>query len=46
MLNPRYYAAFAWALLESLIDISRFPPKFKAKHNIKCIIYVDSETVS
>ncbi len=46
MMNPRYYAAFAWALLAALIDYTHNPPKFRIRRDIQCIVHVDNEAVS
>jgi hypothetical protein len=46
MVNERYYTAFAWALLGSMVDVHAFPPKFRPKKHIKCITSIENETVS
>lgn len=46
MVSPKYHAAFAWALLASTVDIKAYPPKFRPKNQIKCIITVNSQQVS
>lgn len=38
VLSSKYYAAFSWALLDSVADISKFPPKFRQNTGIKCIM--------
>lgn len=36
MVDPTFYAAFAWALLDSIIDTKKNPPKFRNLLDIKC----------
>ena len=45
MLNPKFYAAFAWALLGSIVNITSRPPKFKPLKHVECITKVDNENV-
>eukprot|EP00602_Paraphysomonas_sp_CaronLab_P003782 CAMPEP_0185039108 /NCGR_PEP_ID=MMETSP1103-20130426/35614_1 /TAXON_ID=36769 /ORGANISM="Paraphysomonas bandaiensis, Strain Caron Lab Isolate" /LENGTH=865 /DNA_ID=CAMNT_0027577873 /DNA_START=98 /DNA_END=2695 /DNA_ORIENTATION=- len=34
--QPAYFAAFSWALLISIADLTTFPPRFRPVKNIKC----------
>ena len=38
LVDPKHYAAFAWAYLDSIADTSKFPPKFRLNADIKCIL--------
>ena len=38
LIDPKHYAAFAWAYLDSIADTSKFPPKFRVNADIKCIL--------
>eukprot|EP00602_Paraphysomonas_sp_CaronLab_P003170 CAMPEP_0185039312 /NCGR_PEP_ID=MMETSP1103-20130426/36043_1 /TAXON_ID=36769 /ORGANISM="Paraphysomonas bandaiensis, Strain Caron Lab Isolate" /LENGTH=736 /DNA_ID=CAMNT_0027578149 /DNA_START=105 /DNA_END=2316 /DNA_ORIENTATION=+ len=35
--KPRFCAAFSWALLESLTDLSTYPPKLRPIKDVRCI---------
>ena len=43
MVDPSYYAAFSWCLLDSLADISLQPPKLRPYREMKCITKVNNE---
>eukprot|EP01031_Cornospumella_fuschlensis_P032515 gene32515-39311_t len=43
MVNPHYYAAFTWALLDSIADTSSHPPKLRPLREISCITKLDNE---
>jgi len=45
IVNPSFYAAFAWALLDSIADTSLHPPKLRPPREIECITKLDSEAV-
>lgn len=38
VLSSKYYAAFSWALLDSVADVSKFPPRLRANGDIQCIM--------
>jgi hypothetical protein len=38
VLSSKYYAAFSWALLDSVADLSKFPPRFRANGDIQCLM--------
>jgi hypothetical protein len=42
--DPTYYAAFAWALLDSIADTSTHPPKFRPHREMSCITKMDNES--
>jgi hypothetical protein len=46
IVNPSYYAAFSWALLDAVADTSSNPPKLRPVREIKCFTQVESEAVS
>ncbi|RYH17307.1 hypothetical protein EON65_28775 [archaeon] len=46
MVNPHYYAAFTWALLDSIADTTSHPPKLRPLREISCITKLDNEAVS
>ena len=41
--DPMYYSAFAWALLDTIVDLSKQPPKFRPFNHIKCFVKGDNE---
>ena len=45
-MDPTYYAAFAWALLDSVADTSSHPPKLRPHREMRCITKVQNEAVS
>jgi hypothetical protein len=46
MVDPTYYAAFAWALLDAIADTSSVPPKLRPHREMRCITKVQNEAVS
>jgi hypothetical protein len=42
-IDPMYYSAFAWALLDTVADLSRQPPKFRQFNHIECFMKGDNE---
>jgi hypothetical protein len=45
MVDPTYYAAFAWALLDAIADTSAVPPKLRPHREMRCITKVQNEAV-
>lgn len=45
IVNPSFFAAFAWALLDSIADTSHHPPKLRPLREIECITTLESEAV-
>ena len=45
-MDPTYYAAFAWALLDSIADTTAQPPKLRPLREMRCITKMDNESVS
>ena len=45
IVDPTYYAAFAWALLDSIADTTAHPPKLRPHREMKCITKVQNESV-
>lgn len=45
VVDPTYYAAFAWALLDSVADTTVLPPKLRPHREMKCITKVQNELV-
>lgn len=45
MVDPTYYAAFAWALLDSIADTTVLPPKLRPHREMRCITRVQNEAV-
>jgi hypothetical protein len=45
VVNPNYYAAFAWALLDSIADTTAHPPKLRPLREIRCVTKLDNEMV-
>jgi hypothetical protein len=43
--DPTYYAAFAWALLDSIADTNVQPPKLRPHREMRCITRVQNEAV-
>eukprot|EP01040_Poterioochromonas_malhamensis_P001581 gene1581-1675_t len=43
VVNPNYYAAFAWALLDSIADTTAHPPKLRPLREIRCVTKLDNE---
>lgn len=46
IIDPYYYAAFAWALLDSIANTTVHPPKIRPFREIKCITKIENEAVS
>jgi hypothetical protein len=46
VVNPSYFAAFAWALLDSIADTHANPPKLRPLREIRCITKLENEAVS
>lgn len=46
ILDPHYYAAFSWSLLDSVADTSKTPPKLRPFREIRCITKLENEAVS
>lgn len=46
ILDPHYYAAFSWSLLDSVADTSKAPPKLRPFREIRCITKLENEAVS
>lgn len=42
-MNPSFYAAFSWALLDSIADTALQPPRLRPLREIECITELDSE---
>ena len=43
ILDPSYYAAFAWSLLDSIADVSKQPPRLRSRREIKCFTKLQNE---
>jgi len=43
LVDPSYYAAFSWCLLDSLADTTIQPPKLRPYREMKCITKVANE---
>ena len=43
LVDPSYYAAFSWCLLDSLADTAMQPPKLRPYREMKCITMVANE---
>jgi hypothetical protein len=46
IVDPTYYAAFAWSLLDSMADTTSHPPRLRPLREIVCITKVANEAVS
>eukprot|EP01032_Pedospumella_encystans_P014684 gene14684-16846_t len=44
IVDPTYYAAFAWALLDSIADTTAQPPKLRPLREMRCITKMDNES--
>ena len=45
-MDPTYYAAFAWVLLDSIADTTAHPPKLRPHREMRCITKLENEAVS
>lgn len=45
IVDPTYYAAFAWALLDSIADTTVQPPKLRPLREMRCITKMENESV-
>lgn len=45
IVDPTYYAAFAWTLLDSVADTSVHPPRLRPHREMRCITKVENEAV-
>lgn len=43
IVDPTYYAAFAWSLLDSIADVTSHPPRLKPVREVNCITKVLNE---
>lgn len=43
LLDPKYYAIFAWSLLDSIADTTVYPPKLRAPNEVACTTKLDNE---
>ena len=43
MLDPKYYAVFAWSLLNSIADTNVYPPKLREPNQVTCTTTLDNE---
>ncbi len=43
LMNPEYYAVFAWSLLESIGDTTIFPPKLRNPQKVKSVTNINNE---
>jgi hypothetical protein len=45
VMNPNCYAAFAWALLDSVAETKSNPPKLRPLREVRCITKLENEAV-
>jgi hypothetical protein len=45
ILDPHYYAAFSWALLDSIANTATQPPKLRPLREVRCITKIENEAV-
>jgi hypothetical protein len=43
IVDPLYYAAFTWALLDSIADTRQYPPRLRSNKGITCIMKSSNE---
>lgn len=43
IVDPLYYTAFTWALLDAIADTRQYPPRLRNKKGIKCIMKSSNE---